>query len=264
MGNLRQQFDFAQPYWTINREERNYAALLYYTLMSGDNISRFLEFIDCEFPWRSEELSAYVEYAYIRDLWEASHASNKAKRDVITDLLDTDDVRALQRATVLEWNGHFGVSTPVASSTTVQSPSRWSMQKFHLNIESNNDFVATCKFKWSFNIKPDLVIHTDNDHAVVIEAKYTAAEGKYPASPPRRSSSRPADSKEWAKPSCRSTCFGTCSVSRRCTSSWSTIRRLSRQRTRRCCGVTSSPPSIRIKFPPSSGTGYAPSLPPRN
>ena len=112
MGNIRQELGFHDPYWTINREERNYAALLYYALLSGDNLPRFLKYVGCTFPYEREHLAAYVEYAYIRDLWEARKASNELKRQVITKLLDTPDVRSLQGVSVLEWNQHFGVSTP--------------------------------------------------------------------------------------------------------------------------------------------------------
>jgi len=37
-------------------------------------------------------------------------------------------------------------------------------------------------FKWSFNIKPDIVIHTDKNTALCIEAKYKSGEGQYPSS----------------------------------------------------------------------------------
>jgi hypothetical protein len=105
--------------------------------------------------------------------------SNDAKRAVITDLLGTDDVPALAGSSVAEWNEHFGAS-PVPSTMYIQSPARWSLRKFDAHIASNDDFRRTCRFKWSFNIKPDLVIHTDNDHAVCIEAKYASGEGQYP------------------------------------------------------------------------------------
>jgi hypothetical protein len=121
MGNIRAAFNFTQPYWTINREERNYAALLYHALLSGDNLNRFLDYVGCDFPVNEHELAAYVEYAYLRDLWEAAGASNAAKRAVITDLLGTRDVRALGDASVQEWTIHFGVATPGASTKCPES-----------------------------------------------------------------------------------------------------------------------------------------------
>jgi hypothetical protein len=183
MTNMREMLGFTDPYWKINREERNYAALLYYALLSGNNLGKFLHSFAPELPLIEDQHAAYVEYAYIRDLWEATHASNEVKRTLITGLLATGDVGQLQGASVLEWNQHFGVSTPFPSSKVIQSPSQWSMDKYNENIASKEDFLATCKFKWSFNIKPDLVIHTSNEHAVVIETKYASREGSYPAKP---------------------------------------------------------------------------------
>jgi len=36
MNNFRTALGSDKPYWQINREERNYAALLYFALLSGD------------------------------------------------------------------------------------------------------------------------------------------------------------------------------------------------------------------------------------
>lgn len=43
MGILREQMQQSQPYWKFNREERNYTALLYHALLSGRNLSHFLQ-----------------------------------------------------------------------------------------------------------------------------------------------------------------------------------------------------------------------------
>ncbi len=37
-------------------------------------------------------------------------------------------------------------------------------------------------FKWSFNIKPDLVIHIDKNTAICIETKYKSGVSSYPTS----------------------------------------------------------------------------------
>ena len=175
--SIRTLLDVQRPYWMFNREERNYAALLYTALLSGDNLDRFLRHVGCTFPVVRDEVGVYVEYAYLRDLWLESGGSNDEKRRLIIELLDTEDVKVLAGASTLEWNQHFGVNSP----DFIQSPATWQLRKFHLNIESTEDLLATCKFKWSFKIKPDVVIHTSNDHAIVIEAKYKSREGRYPA-----------------------------------------------------------------------------------
>ena len=38
-----------------------------------------------------------------------------------------------------------------------------------------------CMFKWSFNIKPYIVIHLDKARSICIEAKYESREALYPA-----------------------------------------------------------------------------------
>ena len=64
----------------------------------------------------------------------------------------------------------------------VESPSNWVVTRFHHTIPDDDAFLATCRFKWCFRAKPDLVIHTTRDHALVIEAKVESGEGSYPAS----------------------------------------------------------------------------------
>lgn len=181
MGNFRSEFDFNQPYWTINREERNYAALLYYVLLSNGNLQGFLDFIDYSAEVDPDQVAAYVEYAFLRDLWNDKNLGNDQKRQAVTRMLGTEDVRGLAGASTLEWNTHFG-ATPRPSAKHIQNPGRWALAKYDLTIEDDADFVATCMFKWSFNIKPDLVIQTGRDRAVVIEAKYESGESSYPAS----------------------------------------------------------------------------------
>lgn len=53
---------------------------------------------------------------------------------------------------------------------------------YNENFPDKDDFLKICRFKWSFNIKPDIVIHLDKERAICIEAKYESGEGSYPAS----------------------------------------------------------------------------------
>lgn len=177
--SIRALTGFDRPYYEINREERHLAAVFFHALLLGNNLERFLRRVGCDYPWCEEEAGMYFEYAYLRDLWEERGGSNEEKRALITALLDTDDVRGLGSASTAEWNAHFGAA---ASSRAILSPARWALTRYDANIESNDDFLRTCRFKWSFNIKPDIVIHTTNSHAVCIEAKLESPEGSYPAS----------------------------------------------------------------------------------
>ena len=42
-------------------------------------------------------------------------------------------------------------------------------------------FFRYVNFKWAFNAKPDIVIHTSSDEAVCIECKFESGEGTYPS-----------------------------------------------------------------------------------
>ena len=55
-------------------------------------------------------------------------------------------------------------------------------RQVHQTIGDPAEVPRTCMFKWSFNAKPDIVIHADRDRALCIEAKLESGEGQYPAS----------------------------------------------------------------------------------
>ncbi|MDD7968523.1 hypothetical protein [Actinomycetospora lemnae] len=179
--NLRDVADIG-PYWTISREERNVVALLYAALLLGDNVHRFLDLVAPDLPVERDQVAVYVEYAFLRDLWNVIPPADTRRRDFIISKLDTADVRALADAEPQAWNAHFGGT----STKYWQSPSRWSVRSFHPHITDDDEFLATCRFSWSFNIKPDLVVHSTADHAVVIEAKVESGEGSYPATAPEK------------------------------------------------------------------------------
>ena len=56
------------------------------------------------------------------------------------------------------------------------------MANLSKTFSDSNEFLKICKYKWAFNIKPDIVIHTDRDTAICIETKYESGESQYPAS----------------------------------------------------------------------------------
>ena len=177
--NLRRLSNTEQPYLEINREERNVVALLYAALLQGDNVVRLLHTLNRDLPIHQDDLAIYVEYAFVRDLWSAVGKDNNLKREAITLLLDTADVHGLANATPTEWNEHFGVR----STKEIESPANWVVSRFGQTVTDHADFLATCRFKWAFRVKPDLVIHTTRDHALVIEAKVESGEGSYPTNP---------------------------------------------------------------------------------
>jgi len=63
----------------------------------------------------------------------------------------------------------------------VQYPGNWSISNYDEKFD-DDDFLEICKFKWAFNIKPDIVFHIDRNTAICIEAKLGSGEGSYPTS----------------------------------------------------------------------------------
>jgi len=177
--NIRDFVGLDKPYSAFNREERNLAAIFFHTLVLGENTSRFLALAGCTPPEPSWEPQIYFEYAFLRDLWATQIPTNQQKRDTILQLLAPSDAERLRRCDIESFNAHFG-ATPKPSITDIQSPGRWSVRRFHGTITSNEDFLATCMFKWAFNAKPDLVIQAGPNRCVCIEAKLKSPEGKYP------------------------------------------------------------------------------------
>jgi len=185
--NIRNYLDFKNGYYLINREERNLAAIFYTLLLQKDNLKRFLDTISCPFPINNEEMAIYFEYAFLRDLWYNIdktdldlNKKNSIKRNTIIDFLKPTNSSELSRLSILEFNKYFG-AVPRPSSTDIQSPGNWSIRFYNKNIADDDEFLKICRFKWCFNAKPDIVIHTTNNTAVCIEAKFESAEGKYPS-----------------------------------------------------------------------------------
>jgi hypothetical protein len=184
--NLREIINFQEGYNIINREERNLAAIFYHALLVNDNLNRFLKHINCNFPVNEKELGIYFEYAYLRDLWHSIENNNSLKRKVILSLLKPKNHEFLENAPISEFNKYFGAvrkrnNKLVSSNDYIESPSNWSMIYYNDTILDNEEFLKVCYFKWSFNAKPDIVIHTTHNHAICIEAKLVSGEGSYPS-----------------------------------------------------------------------------------
>jgi hypothetical protein len=66
----------------------------------------------------------------------------------------------------------------------LQSPANWRLPEFDRNLvgeDWNDDMIAVCRLKWSFRIKPDIVIQTSNNHALCVELTLESREGNYPS-----------------------------------------------------------------------------------
>lgn len=170
------------PFWTFNREERNACAILFGLLSVGDNLTRFCELVG----WKPEDLDEAeisVEWTYLRDLWwwHSSRTDATTLRQAILDALQPSKRNELAAVSILEFNTHFG-AVPRPSDRYIQSPGNWSVVRFSEHVPDNDEFIRTCIFKWSFNVKPDIVVQTPSGKVLSVEAKWDSGEGQYPAS----------------------------------------------------------------------------------
>lgn len=177
--NIREIAQLNPNYYEINREERNYAAIFFAALCKPTNAESFLNY--CGFEGKQgAEFGIYFEYSYLRDLWYQIKDEG-TKKKIIREKLKINGIEKILELPLKEINQKFGVSGE-ASSKYLQFPGKWAIVKYNHNFTDNDDFLKVCKFKWSFNIKPDIVIYLNKDHAICIEAKYVSGEGAYPES----------------------------------------------------------------------------------
>jgi hypothetical protein len=200
--SIRAALGWDAPYSTFNREERNVAAILYHLLLTGDNLTRFCDKIGAPLDRDPSRVEMYVEFAYLRDLWHALQvaslasqalgvargqrhdkdlvAANAVRRKLILDSLHPSAEADLAECSTIAFNRHFGAAR--ASSRYIQSPGRWTVIGLAKRLTDDAEFLRTCRFKWAFNIKPDLVVIDQAARAVCVEAKVESGEGSYPTS----------------------------------------------------------------------------------
>ena len=98
-------------YFEINREERNYAAILYAALCKRGNAEVFLKKCSCEREIE-DDFAIYFEYAYLRDLWKEigdGQTANKYKKDIIRRTLDIKGVDEILELETVAINKTFGI-----------------------------------------------------------------------------------------------------------------------------------------------------------
>jgi hypothetical protein len=176
--NIRDVCGLDPSYAEINREERNYAAVFYAALIQPGNTERFLNLLGID-ETPGDEFGIYFEYAYLRDIWNKI-TDDKTKKEIIRQLCPVSSIDEVLSGSAQDINHYFGASKE--SATYIQQPGWWAISKYDRTIANNDDFLKVCKFKWSFNIKPDIVVHQDKNRAICIEAKYESGEGQYPSS----------------------------------------------------------------------------------
>jgi hypothetical protein len=176
--NVRELLGWTAPYESFNREERNLAAIFFHALNLPGNLNAFLAATGCAPVAAGFSPAIFFEYAYLRDLWFGL-SDNDAKCAVIENGLGLGCVPKPSSMPVGDVNRLFG-AVPKPSEKFVQNPGNWSVAQFSASIADDDDFLATCIFKWCFNAKPDLVLQTAAERVVCIEAKLESGEGRYP------------------------------------------------------------------------------------
>jgi len=186
----------SQQFYRFVREERLFCTTLAHLLMQrGPNLGKFLRLVNDRLPessWlpttRLEEAQVYVEFTFLRDSWNMLGKDNDEKRERIFTLLSR--VPGLRHyrsesfpSTIPEFNAFFLGSHGARIVSDIVYPGRWSVrtlfERFRKNCEEFRNF---CRFKWSFNIKPDMVVLLAGSQPLCIEAKLESREGRYPSS----------------------------------------------------------------------------------
>jgi hypothetical protein len=183
-------------FYQFVREERLFCAALAHLLMQrGPNLAKFLELINARVPQgsqlvtsRLEEAQIYVEFTFLRDYWDKLDRNNDEKRRLIFALLSkVDGLRHYGDESfpsrIPEFNEFFVGPLGARIRHDIVYPGQWSVttlsERFGTEPEEFRDF---CRFKWAFNIKPDIVILLPGSKPLSIEAKLESGEGQYPTS----------------------------------------------------------------------------------
>jgi hypothetical protein len=178
------------PYYTFVREERQFSFVLAHLLMQrGRNLERFLSLIPGLSGIEAHELEdaeVYVEYSFLRDDWVQLGRDNDRRRERILELLaKVDGLRSLAAGplpdSIAAFNAFFMGGAGENIKYDIAYPGLWSVGALSKQFEERPDlFKDACKFKWSFNIKPDIVVEVPGHRPLSIEAKLESKEGEYP------------------------------------------------------------------------------------
>lgn len=195
------------PYYHINREEQNLAAILFVLLQNPENFDLFVNRIGCKYEVVDEEFGIYNEYAFIRDIWHGLGSTrggnvdggklknqNTLKKKIVLSMLKNldfpgDFIYKLENdvKSIRDFNKIF-IDSKNISKDYIQSPANWSIsalvclgeKKFHEEVMFKYTLLAS-KVKWAFNCKPDIVVHFSKDKAVCFELKFESPISRYPS-----------------------------------------------------------------------------------
>jgi len=200
--NIKKHLEHSGKYSEICREERNIVAIFYHLLMNEDNFLKFIkacqnktnhEIFNSQEEIEFQDREIYYEYSYLRDLWYqySEKEDNEKKKELIKDWFsrNVDTKNILDSLNTEEdFNKFFGCT----SKEYIQYPGSWRVLELcdkvkEVNISegeiSKESLLEIAKFKWSFNIKPDLVIILDQKKVLCFEAKFKSGYSSYPHNP---------------------------------------------------------------------------------
>jgi hypothetical protein len=176
------------------REERMFcAAVAHLLLQRGNNIRLFIELINERLPSErrinsagSDDAEVFLEFTYLRDSWNRLERDNDSKRRAIIGLLaKVGSLSAITSDLPQEparFNEYFMGERGFRIKNDIVYPGQWSVAALHERFRGDRTlFRDACKFKWSFNIKPDMVILAPYASPICVEAKLESREGLYPS-----------------------------------------------------------------------------------
>lgn len=182
---------------TAVREERLFCAILYHLLLQDNrNLDTFVDSINAQLtPDRQlahpgSAASIFVEFTYLRDDWKALDKNNDAKRSRIFELFSRSPVlRSLDpdsfpsASACGSFNERFMGLRGARIQSDIAFPGQWPVKELCRAFGNEPAvFRELCRFKWAFNIKPDLVIVAPGATSICVEAKLESREGTYPTS----------------------------------------------------------------------------------
>jgi len=197
--NIKDHLEHSGKYSEICREERNIVAIFYHLLMNEDNFLRFIEtcqnktnheIFNSQEEIKFQDREIYYEYSYLRDLWYqySGKEGNKKKEKLIKDWF-SKNVAANNILDSLNNEEDFNKFFGCTSKDYIQYPGSWRILELCEKCKeadisegdiSKESLLEIAKFKWSFNIKPDLVIILDQNKVLCFEAKFKSGYSSYP------------------------------------------------------------------------------------
>jgi hypothetical protein len=164
-------------YYEINREERNFEALLFTSILYDGNFRNgFFKLVNEKSQnglfLNGDDYDIYTEVAMLRDYWHESGADKEKHRRHLTKMLALYELDA----GMIDQYGFFWTK----DKGELLNPGRWSDENMPDDVPGRGELL---KIKRAFNAKPDLLImsgHTEDTgkNAVLIELKLESDVGK--------------------------------------------------------------------------------------